>query len=59
LCEDELKFDFKFVKRALDLEKELGYMIPSGKYWEYLKEFDHLKLNEVDSLWLKSVSKVN
>ena len=59
LCEDELKLDSRFVKRALDLEKELGYMIPSGRYWKHLKEFDHLKLNEVDSLWLKSVSKLN
>jgi len=59
LCAYDLKLDSKFVKRALDLEKELGYMIPSGRYWEFLKEFDHLKLSEIDSLWLKSVSKLN
>jgi hypothetical protein len=37
----------------------LAYMVPSGKYWESSIEFDRSKLNEIDSLWLKSASKLN
>jgi hypothetical protein len=55
----DLKLDSKSVKRALDLEGELAYMVPSGRYWESLKEFDNTKLSQIDSLWLKSASKLN
>jgi hypothetical protein len=59
VCEQDVKLDSKYVKKALDLEEELAYMVPSGRYWESLKEFDQLKLSEIDSLWLKSASKLN
>ena len=59
VCEQDVKLDSKSVKKALDLEEELAYMVPSGRYWESLKEFDQLKLSEIDSLWLKSASKLN
>ena len=59
VCEQDIKLDSKSVKKALDLEEELAYMVPSGRYWESLKEFDQLKLSEIDSLWLKSASKLN
>jgi len=55
----DLELDSKSVKRALDLEGELAYMVPSGRYWDSLKEFDTMKLSEIDSLWLKSASKLN
>jgi hypothetical protein len=51
--------DSRSIKRALDLEGELAYMVPSGKYWESPVEFDRSKLSEIDSLWLKSASKLN
>jgi hypothetical protein len=59
LYSQDLKLDSKSVKRALDLEGELAYMVPSGKYWESSIEFDRSKLSEIDSLWLKSASKLN
>ena len=59
VCEQDVKLDSNSVKKALDLEEELAYMVPSGRYWESLKEFDQLKLSEIDSLWLKSASKLN
>jgi hypothetical protein len=34
-------------------------MVSSGRYWENLKEFDQLKLSEIDSQWLKSASNLN
>jgi len=37
----------------------LAYMVPSGKYWESSVKFDRSKLSEIDSLWLKSASKLN
>jgi hypothetical protein len=59
LYSQELKLDSRSIKRALDLEGELAYMVPSGKYWESPVEFDRSKLSEIDSLWLKSASKLN
>ena len=59
LYSQELKLDSRSIKRALDLEGELAYMVPSGKYWESTIEFDQSKLSEIDSLWLKSASKLN
>jgi hypothetical protein len=59
LYSQDLKLDSKSIKRALDLEGELAYMVPSGKYWESSVKFDRSKLSEIDSLWLKSASKLN
>ena len=59
LYSQDLNLDSKSVKRALDLEGELAYMVPSGKYWESSVKFDRSKLSEIDSLWLKSASKLN
>jgi hypothetical protein len=55
----DLKLNSKFIKRALALEGELAYMVPSGKYWESKEEFDRSKLSEIDTLWLKSSPKLN
>lgn len=29
-------------------------MVLSGRYWEVIKKFDALKLNEIDQLWLRT-----
>jgi hypothetical protein len=58
-CVHDVKLDSKSIQRALDFEKKLAYMVPSGRYWESLGEFDQFKLSEIDSLWLKSASKFN
>ena len=36
---------------ALALEAELGYFVPSGRYWEHLDQFDPAQLAKLDALW--------
>jgi hypothetical protein len=43
------------VTRALQTEQNLGYMVPSGKYWEVAANFDKDKLREIDAIWLEAV----
>jgi hypothetical protein len=43
------------VTKALQTEQHLGYMVPSGKYWEVLASFDKDKLKAIDALWLEAV----
>ena len=33
-------------------EAELGYWVPSGRYWEMASGFDKTKLSNIDNLWL-------
>lgn len=47
--------DATAVQRALQAEKELAYMVPSGRYWEQAHEFDSSKLSDIDSMWLEAV----
>jgi hypothetical protein len=37
---------------ALEAEAELGYDVPSGRYWDELDRFDPAALDRVDALWL-------
>lgn len=60
LCQDMLNrqsqlFDAKAVTQVLQAEQALGYMVPSGRYWEREAEFDKTKLSEIDSLWLQAL----
>lgn len=43
------------VARALQAELDLGYMVPSGRYWEHAAEFDKAKLSDIDNLWLQAI----
>jgi len=43
------------IDRALSAEKDLGYMVPSGRYWEHLEALDETKLSHIDDLWLKAL----
>ena len=52
----DLNLDANIVSKALDIEEKLSYMAPSGRYWEVIDHFDPMKLSEIDSLWLSSVS---
>ncbi len=36
---------------AQAMEAELGYFVPSGRYWEHLDQFDPAKLAKLDALW--------
>lgn len=44
--------DANLVKKAFSVENALGYMVPSGRYWQHTQEFDAKKLQEIDSIWL-------
>jgi hypothetical protein len=48
--------DAEAVARALQAERDLGYMVPSGRYWEHTAEFDKRKLSDIDSLWLQAIT---
>ncbi len=59
LCQDMLSrqsqlFDTSVVMRVLQAEHDLGYMVPSGRYWECEAEFDKTKLSDIDHLWLQA-----
>jgi hypothetical protein len=41
---------------ALALEAELGYVVPSGRYWEEVERFDPVALDRLDRLWLQAAT---
>ena len=41
---------------ALGLEAELGYLVPSGRYWEEAERFDPVMLDRLDRLWLQAAT---
>lgn len=43
------------VDEALLAEAELGYRVPSGRYWEMASGFDKAKLTRIDNLWLAAL----
>jgi hypothetical protein len=43
------------IEDALLAEKNLNYMVPSGRYWEHLEDLDEVKLSQIDSLWLQAL----
>ena len=45
-------FDPVAVERALSAEEHLGYMVPSGRYWEEEERFDPAELRRIDDMWL-------
>jgi hypothetical protein len=45
------------LEAVLKREAELGYFVPSGRYWERAAEFDAKALREIDALWLELTSK--
>ncbi|MES2914848.1 MAG: hypothetical protein V4753_06985 [Pseudomonadota bacterium] len=42
---------------AAALEAELGYLVPSGRYWEEADRFDPRALARVDALWRQAATK--
>jgi hypothetical protein len=42
------------IEAALSAEAQLGYMVPSGRYWEVASTFDKVKLRAIDDLWLSA-----
>lgn len=49
-----LAFCAETAERALAAEAELGYLVPSGRYWEEAGRFDPVALDRLDGLWLKA-----
>jgi hypothetical protein len=43
------------VVKALAAEKDLGYMVETGRYWQHLAALDASKLSQIDDLWLKAI----
>jgi hypothetical protein len=41
---------------ALALEEELGYLVPSGRYWDEAERFDPVQLDRLDRLWLQAAT---
>ncbi|MFQ3184865.1 MAG: hypothetical protein ACI9RO_001335 [Alteromonas macleodii] len=42
--------------QALRLEKDAGYMVPSGKYWKEEARFDKKVIDKIDSAWLATLA---
>lgn len=45
-----------FAAAALAAEAALGYVVPSGRYWEEAARFDPAELDRIDALWLASAT---
>ena len=50
--------DLQKVNLALTAEQELGYLVPSGRYWEKIKNFDPAKLRLIDDIWIDCFKKI-
>ena len=50
-----VKMNEDVVAQALARERDLGYYVPSGKYWKEEDRFDTDAIDELDALWLKAV----
>lgn len=48
-----LPFDAALAEQALSREAALGYMVPSGRYWEEAARFDTAEIDALDALWLR------
>lgn len=46
----------ELVDRALIAEAELGYVVPSGRYWEEAGRFDTGALDRLDAMWLAAAA---
>ena len=44
------------VDRALAREAELGYVVPSGRYWDEAGRFDVAALDRLDAMWLAAAA---
>lgn len=51
-----LRFNRGLVSAAKAREAALGYVVPSGRYWEELSRFDPAALAALDTMWLDAVA---
>lgn len=45
-------------QRAQQIEAELGYFVPSGRYWEEADRFDPAQIDRLDRLWLAAAKAI-
>ena len=50
------QWDETLVQAALQREEQIGYYVPSGKYWKEEARFDTDLVDELDRLWLRTVA---
>ncbi|MEO8242117.1 MAG: hypothetical protein ABI832_07365 [bacterium] len=43
-------------ERALRREQDLGYFVPSGRYWQDAARFDAAEIDALDALWLAAAT---
>lgn len=48
------EFCARTAEAALRAEADLGYLVPSGRYWEEADRFDPSALDRLDALWLRA-----
>ena len=53
-----LTFDATLVARALQREADLGYLVPSGRYWLETDRFDLAEIDALDTLWLRAATQL-
>lgn len=41
------------IRHILQIEKNLGYFVESGRYWDVIEQFDAAKLRKIDAEWRK------
>ena len=50
-----LEVDQAAMAAALEREAELGYYVPSGRYWLEADRFDVSAIHALDQMWLSTV----
>jgi hypothetical protein len=47
-------FDEGLADAALAREADLGYHVPSGRYWDEANRFDTAEIDKLDAMWLRT-----
>lgn len=53
-----IPFDATMAAAALAEEERLGYVVPSGRYWEVEDRFEASAVDGLDHMWLKAIQPV-
>jgi hypothetical protein len=48
--------DVRAVDAVLRREADLGYVVPSGRYWEEAERFDVAEIDRLDAMWLEAAA---
>ena len=49
-------FNTTLANLALQTERDLGYLVPSGRYWQEAARFDPVRIDALDALWLAAAT---